>query len=58
MAECILASGKSDLVTIGRALPADPDLPMKFAEKRDAELRPYSGPQNSDSVLSYTWEQK
>jgi len=39
-AESILASGKSDLVTIGRALLADPDLPMKFAEKRDAELRP------------------
>jgi len=39
-AENILDSGKSDLVSIGRGLLADPDLPVKMAEKRDAEIRP------------------
>lgn len=39
-AESILSAGKSDLVSIGRGLLADPDLPVKMAEKRDAEIRP------------------
>jgi len=39
-AESILESGKSDLVSIGRGLLADPELPIKMAEKRDAEIRP------------------
>lgn len=39
MAETILASGKADLVAMGRASLADPDLPNKFAEGRYDDIR-------------------
>jgi 2,4-dienoyl-CoA reductase-like NADH-dependent reductase (Old Yellow Enzyme family)/thioredoxin reductase len=39
-AENILNLGKADLVSIGRALLADPYLPLKIAQNRDAEIRP------------------
>ena len=37
-AENIIASGKADLVAMGRALLADPFLPAKLAEGRDDEI--------------------
>lgn len=37
-AEGIIASGKADLVAMGRALLADPFLPAKLAEGRDDEI--------------------
>lgn len=39
-AEAILASGKADLVSMGRGLLADPNAPIKMQEKKDAEIRP------------------
>ena len=39
IAESILSAGKADLVAMGRALLADPDLPLKLAEGRDGEVR-------------------
>ncbi|TDT63257.1 FAD-dependent oxidoreductase [Fonticella tunisiensis] len=39
MAETILASGKADLVAMGRASLADPELPNKFAEGRYDDIR-------------------
>ena len=39
-AESILAAGKADMVAMGRALIADPDLPRKAAEKKEAFIRP------------------
>ncbi len=39
MAESILEEGKVDLVSIGRALLADPDFPRKSFEKRYEEIR-------------------
>ncbi|WP_425057878.1 NADH oxidase [Sporomusa carbonis] len=39
MAETILASGKADLVAMGRGSLADPELPNKFAEGRCDDIR-------------------
>ncbi|MGQ9497439.1 MAG: oxidoreductase [Desulfotomaculales bacterium] len=39
MAERILQEGKADLVAMGRALLADPDLPRKAAEGRPDDIR-------------------
>lgn len=40
VAEQILEAGKADLVTIGRALIADPDLVRKWSEERDEDVIP------------------
>lgn len=40
LAEEILASGKADLIAMGRALLADPDLPNKAARGEFDEIRP------------------
>jgi 2,4-dienoyl-CoA reductase-like NADH-dependent reductase (Old Yellow Enzyme family)/thioredoxin reductase len=40
MAEEILQAGKADLITLGRALLADPDFPRKTQEGRWADIRP------------------
>jgi NADPH-dependent 2,4-dienoyl-CoA reductase/sulfur reductase-like enzyme len=40
VAEKILAEGKADFVTMGRALIADPELPIKAFEGRLDEIRP------------------
>jgi 2,4-dienoyl-CoA reductase-like NADH-dependent reductase (Old Yellow Enzyme family)/thioredoxin reductase len=40
VAESILAGGAADLVAMGRALIADPDLPAKAREGRLGEIRP------------------
>ena len=42
-AESIIASGKADIVAMGRALLADPFLPVKLAEGRDDEIIPCIG---------------
>lgn len=42
-ADRILASGQADMVTMGRALIADPDLPAKLAAGRDADIIPCVG---------------
>ena len=42
-AESIIASGKADIVAMGRALLADPCLPTKLAEGRDDEIIPCIG---------------
>ncbi|MBM4372670.1 MAG: FAD-dependent oxidoreductase, partial [Deltaproteobacteria bacterium] len=39
-AEALLRDGVCDLVSVGRALIADPDWPRKAAEGREAEIRP------------------
>jgi len=39
-AEAVLAAGDADFVAMGRRLLADPDLPVKVAEGRLAEVRP------------------
>lgn len=43
MAEDILRSGKADLVAMGRALLADPELPNKAMEGRLEDIRPCIG---------------
>ncbi len=43
LAEKILAMGQADMVTMGRALLADPELPNKAREGRAAEIRPCMG---------------
>jgi len=40
LAEEILSQGKADIVSIGRPLLADPELPKKAAEGRETEIRP------------------
>ena len=40
LAEQILADGDADMIAIGRALIADPDLPRKWQEGRLDEIRP------------------
>ncbi len=40
VAEELLAQGKADLIGMGRALVADPELPRKAQEGRQAEIRP------------------
>ncbi|MCE5282451.1 MAG: FAD-dependent oxidoreductase, partial [Deltaproteobacteria bacterium] len=40
LAENILSRGKVDIISIGRPLLADPELPRKAAEGREAETRP------------------
>lgn len=42
-ADAILSAGKSDMVTMGRALIADPNLPRKLAEGHDADIVPCVG---------------
>lgn len=42
-ADRILASGQADMVTMGRALIADPDLPARLAAGRDADIIPCVG---------------
>ncbi len=43
MAEDILAQGKADMVVMGRALLADPEMPAKVIEGRPQEIRPCIG---------------
>lgn len=43
LAEEVLRSGKADLVAMGRASLADPDLPNKYAEGRYEDIRPCIG---------------
>lgn len=43
MAESVLASGRADLIGMGRASLADPELPKKFAEGRYEDIRPCIG---------------
>ena len=43
LAEEILAHGKADMVAMGRALLADPQLPRKALEGREDEIRPCIG---------------
>ena len=43
LAEEVLAQGKADLVAMGRALLADPQLPIKAFEGREDEIRPCIG---------------
>ncbi len=43
MAEDILAHGKADMVVMGRALLADPEIPLKVIEGRPQEIRPCIG---------------
>ncbi|HEY49516.1 MAG TPA: FAD-dependent oxidoreductase [Dehalococcoidia bacterium] len=40
MAEAVIRDGKADLVAIGRALLADPELPVKAVEGRLDDIRP------------------
>lgn len=40
MMEEIIASGKADMVTVGRALIADPDLPIKARDGKAADITP------------------
>ncbi len=42
-ADRILSSGQADMVTMGRALIADPDLPVKLMEGRDKDILPCVG---------------
>ena len=43
LAEEVVAQGKADLVAMGRALLADPFLPVKAFEEREEEIRPCMG---------------
>jgi len=43
MAEEILQAGKADLITLGRALLADPEFPKKAQEGRWEDIRPCIG---------------
>ncbi|MBN1383091.1 MAG: FAD-dependent oxidoreductase [Deltaproteobacteria bacterium] len=43
IAESILLSGKADLIAMGRASLADPDLPNKFAKGQYEDIRPCIG---------------
>jgi 2,4-dienoyl-CoA reductase-like NADH-dependent reductase (Old Yellow Enzyme family)/thioredoxin reductase len=43
LAEKILTDGSADMVTMGRALMADPDLPNKVKEQKTEEIRPCVG---------------
>ena len=43
MAEEILRQGKADIITLGRALLADPEFPKKAREGRNADIRPCIG---------------
>ncbi len=43
MAEDILAQGKADMVVMGRALLADPEMPAKVMEGRTQDIRPCIG---------------
>ncbi len=40
LAEQVLRDGKADLAAFGRALIADPQLPLKLAEDREEDIRP------------------
>ena len=43
LAEFVIATGRADLVSMGRALNADPEMPNKAAEGRLDEIRPCVG---------------
>ena len=43
VAEEVLQQGKADLIAMGRAMIADPELPLKTAEGRAEEIRPCTG---------------
>jgi 2,4-dienoyl-CoA reductase-like NADH-dependent reductase (Old Yellow Enzyme family)/thioredoxin reductase len=43
LAEFVIATGRADIVSMGRALNADPELPNKAAEGRLDEIRPCVG---------------
>jgi NADPH-dependent 2,4-dienoyl-CoA reductase/sulfur reductase-like enzyme len=43
LAEFVIATGKADMVSMGRALNADPDMPNKAAAGRLDEIRPCVG---------------
>jgi 2,4-dienoyl-CoA reductase-like NADH-dependent reductase (Old Yellow Enzyme family)/thioredoxin reductase len=43
LADRIVAEGRADFVAMGRALIADPDLPVKSREGRESEIRPCLG---------------
>ena len=43
LAEEVLSQGKTDILSIGRPLLADPELPKKAAEGREGEIRPCIG---------------
>ncbi len=43
MAEEILQKGRADVITVGRALLADPEFPRKALEKRGEDIRPCIG---------------
>ncbi|MBT7369088.1 MAG: FAD-dependent oxidoreductase, partial [Gammaproteobacteria bacterium] len=43
LAEFVIATGEADMVSMGRALNADPDMPNKAAEGRLDEIRPCVG---------------
>jgi 2,4-dienoyl-CoA reductase-like NADH-dependent reductase (Old Yellow Enzyme family)/thioredoxin reductase len=43
MAEAILREGRADIITMGRALLADPEFPRKTLEKREEDIRPCIG---------------
>ncbi|MFH1757363.1 MAG: FAD-dependent oxidoreductase [Pseudomonadota bacterium] len=43
MAEEILLEGRADIITMGRALLADPEFPRKALEKREEDIRPCIG---------------
>ena len=40
IAERVLADGHADFIVMGRALLADPDLPLKAFEERSEDIRP------------------
>ncbi|MCL1835648.1 MAG: NAD(P)/FAD-dependent oxidoreductase [Oscillospiraceae bacterium] len=40
IAEEIIASGQADIVAMCRAITADPDMPIKYAENRPEDVRP------------------
>ena len=40
LAEAVLAAGAADIVSIGRGLLADPDLPLKARQGREGTIRP------------------
>jgi 2,4-dienoyl-CoA reductase-like NADH-dependent reductase (Old Yellow Enzyme family) len=40
LAERVIADGNADFIVMGRALLADPDLPLKAFEERPADIRP------------------
>ena len=56
-AEAILAGGKADLVGMGRALLADPELPNKAREGRSGEIVPCIACSNCLNAIISTYKQ-